>query len=389
MSSRQFYITFAICVITMKMQKMPCLAIGEFGKDAYLMFLIFAAINVIGIVIVFGIFKKIDVKNVLKSSNNAFFNILKFILMIFTALYFLVQAVLMYEHIHDLFANTLFDNLSWSFFSLFLLFAVFFLAHRGIENTALNFELYTWIIVVSFVILAALGVSQTRFSSVLPFETINFGGIFSGLKNYICWFGDFFLIAYLLAKTKEAKLSKTLLVYILSMLFITFLVVVFVGIYDKLAPLAPGLITVISEQSLLDLSLGRVDWFFILFTEMGAILACSVNLYFAGLSLHVALPKLKPIYLKIFNAAAMYVLDVFLLVDLNSKIKFFCGFMNYVALGVIVVTILALVLVMLSGKFKREQNFGETEKTQNFTEGKKRKIATKTPKNKQKIEENA
>lgn len=354
MSSRQFYITFAFCVITMKMQKLPCLVIGELGKDAWLMFLIYAIINVIGIILVFGIFKRVDIKNVLKSSNNKIFNILRFILMLITTLYFLVQAVLMYEHIHDLFANTLFDNLSWSFFSLFLLFAVFFLAHRGIENTALNFELYTWIFVVSFVILTALGVSQSDFSVILPLETINFKQTLSCLKQFSCWFGDFFLLAYLLVKTKDAKLSKTLFVYLSSILFMTFMVIVFIGIYDKTAPLAPGLISVLSEQSLLDLSLGRIDWFLILFTEIGAILACSVNLYFAGLCLHVAIPKARPIYLKIFNAVILYVLDVFFLVDLNKKIMFFCGIMSDFAVFVVAITLLVLILIAFSGKYKKE-----------------------------------
>lgn len=355
MSARQFYIMLAICVITMKMQKMPCLVAGALGKDAWLLFLAYGVINIIGIILVFFILKRIDIKNVLKSSNNTLFNILKFILMLITILYFLVQAVLMYEHIHDLFANTLFDNLSWSFFSLFLLFAVFFQAHRGIENIGLNLELYTWIIIVPLIILMLLGVSQTDFSVILPVETIDLKNVLGNLKQFSCWFGDFFLILYLGIKAKDIKLSKTLWVYTLSILFMAFLVVVFVGIYDKTAPLAPGLISVISEQSLLDLSLGRVDWFLILFTEMGAILACSVNLYFANFCMHIAFPKAKPIYLKFFNAVVLYVLDVFLLVDLNKKINFFCGIMSSVTILVIAVTFLILFIIAISGKYKNKQ----------------------------------
>lgn len=383
MSARQFYITLAICVITMKMQKMPCLVAGALGKDAWLLFLAYAIINVIGILLVFFILKRIDIKNVLKSSNNAFFNILRFILMLITILYFLVQAVLMYEHIHDLFANTLFDNLSWSFFSLFLLFAVFFQAHRGIENIGLNFELYTWIIIVPLIILTLLGVSQTDFSVILPLETIDFKNVLSNLKQFSCWFGDFFLVLYLAVKAKDIKLSKTLWVYTLSVLFMAFLVVVFVGIYDKTAPLAPGLISVISEQSLLDLSLGRVDWFLILFTEMGAILACSVNLYFANLCLHVALPKAKPIYLKLFNAIVLYVLDIFLLVDLNKKIDFFCGIMSNVTILVIAVTMLILFILALSGKFKNLQKGRELKEVNNLPKTKYKKQTIKQEKLKQ------
>lgn len=352
MSARQFYIVLAISVITMKMQKLPCLVAGELGKDLWLFFLVYALINIIGIIIVFFILRRVDIESVLKPSKNYFFNILRFILMLATLLYFLIQALLVYEHIQGLFANTLFDNLSWSFFSVLLLFAVFFLAHRGIENIALNFELYTWLIVGAFVLLSIFGATQTDFSVILPFQTINFGAILSKLQMFSCWFGDFFLVLYLGIKARDIKLSKTLFVYILSMLFITFLVVVFIGIYDKTAPLVPGLISVISEQSLLELSIGRLDWFLILFTEMGAILACSVNLYFANLCLHSAFPKARPFYLKIFNAGVLYVLDIFLLVDLNAKIRFFCGFMCYVTTVVSVFTLVMLIGIIIYKSFK-------------------------------------
>ena len=355
MSSRQFYIVLAISVITMKMQKLPSLVAGELGKDSWLFFLIYTLINLIGIILVFAILKRVDLKTVLKPSKNSFFNILRFILMMTTLLYFLVQAILVYEHIQGLFANTLFDNLSWSFFSLLLIFAVFFLAHRGIENIALNFELYTWIIVVSLALLSIFGATQTDYSVILPFDTVNFGSILSKLQMFSCWFGDFFLVLYLGVKARDIKLSKTLFVYTLSMIFMTFLVVVFIGIYDKVAPLAPGLISVISEQSLLELSIGRVDWFLILFTEMGAILTCAVNLYFANLCLHSALPKARPIYLKIFNVAVLYVLDIFLLVDLNAKVKFFCGFMCYVTNVVSVLTIVVLFGIILFKNFNKDK----------------------------------
>ena len=356
MSARQFYIILAISTISMKMQKLPPLVAGELGKDSWLFFLIYTLINVIGIMLVFVILRKVDIKTVLKQSKNKIFNILRFVLMIITLLYFLVQAILVYEHIQGLFANTLFDSLSWPFFSLLLLFAVFFLAHRGIENLALNYELYTWIIVASLVLLSIFGASQTDFSVILPLETVDFNGILSKLQMFSCWFGDFFLVLYLGIKAKDIKLSKTLFVYILSMLFMSFLVVVFIGIYDKVAPLAPGLISVISEQSLLDLSIGRLDWFLILFTEIGAILTCALNLYFANMCLHSAFPKAKTFYLKIFNIIVLYFLDIFVLVDLNAKIRFFCGFMCYVTNVVSVVTIVFLFGIIIFNSVKKQKD---------------------------------
>lgn len=350
MSSRQFYIMLAIAVIAMKMQKLPCLVSGELGKDAWLLFIAYTIINVILILFIFFILKRIDVKSVLKFSKNIFFNIFRIILVLATMLYFLVQSLLVYEHIQALFSNTLFDDLSWSFFSLLLLFAVFFLAHRGIENIALNFELYTWIIILPMILLAIFGATQTDFSEILPLETIDFKLVLSKLRMFTCWFGDAFLVLYLAIKAREIKLSKTLLVYISSMIFMTFMVVVFTGIYGVAAPTAPGLISVISEQSLLDMSIGRVDWFLILLTEMGAILTCSVYLYFANLSLQSIFPKARSFYFKFINIAILYILDIFILVDLNAKIQFFCSIMSDISIVIQAFTLVGLIIIALCNR---------------------------------------
>ena len=361
MSSKQFYIAFAISIITMKMQRLPCLVSGELGKDGWLLFLFFTLINIIGIMLVFWIFRKIDLQNVLNYSKNNFFNILRGFLLLATTLYFLVQASLVYEHIQGLFAYTLFDNLSWPFFSLFLLFAVFLLAHRGIENIGLNFEIYFWIIAVSFLLISIFGANQCNFSVVLPFETINFKSIFPAIRTFSCWFGDFFLVLYLGIKAKDIKLSKTLLTYIVSMLFMTFLYIEFVGIYDKYAAIELGLISVLSEQSLLDLSIGRVDWFLILFTEIGAILSCSISLYFANLCLHSALSKARSIFLKIFNALVLYVLDIFILIDINAKIEFFCNIMCDIDFAIQIISLVILFGLMLKKCTQRQPTLNKSE----------------------------
>lgn len=352
MSARQFYIVLALSVISMKMQKLPSLIAGDIGKDSWLVFLMFTIINLLGIVIVLSITKMGSVKKLLSPQHNFICNFARCGLMFATSVYFLIQSILLYEHIQGLFANTLFDDLSWSFFSLLLLFAVSYLAHRGVENISLNFELFVWIIVVSFVILAILGTTKCDFSVVLPFETIDFKLALNSMKKYNCWFGDFFLVLYLSLKARDVKISKTMLVYLLSMLFTTFLVVIFVGIYDKTAPLVSGLISSVSEQSLLDLSIGRVDWFLILFTEMGAILSCSLNLYFANLCLHLSFPKAKPLALKLINSVALYILDVVVLVDLSKKITFFCGVMSIFSYALVIITLVVLVVMCIADKNK-------------------------------------
>ena len=150
MTSRQFYIMFWLVVVSLKVQKMPSMMYEFMGKDFYLMLVPYILINIVGIFIAFFVLKRTQTQTLSKPASMGFSNVLKRVLVFFIAIYFLAQALLLYETTRNLFEHILFDNLSWVVFSLLLLAVVFFLAHTGIGNIALNAELYLYIILVSF-----------------------------------------------------------------------------------------------------------------------------------------------------------------------------------------------------------------------------------------------
>lgn len=325
LSSKQFYIMLIIGVISMKMQKLPGLVYGELGVHGYILFLMYMLINLLLIVFVFFIIKKLKTEDVLKSHKSFVFECIRKLLFFGASVYFLTQSLLLYEHIQGLFANTLFDNLSWALFSLLLLFAVFFLAFKGIENIALNYEIYLWVILGSCLIISILGVGYTDLSVVLPFETIDFMKILKQIPNFSFWFGDAVLVLILGLKSKEIKLSKTLACYFFTMCFVVFLVIEFYGMYAEYTPVQSGLIGVLSSQALLGLNIGRVDWFLILFAEIGAILTCAVYLYYSNVCAENVFSKAKSFVIKIIIILLLYVADVFYFVDMAAKIDFFHG----------------------------------------------------------------
>ncbi len=353
MSSRQFYIMLCVGVLTMKMQKLPCLIYGELGKDGYLLFLANMLINLLLICLVFFVLKKLKSETFGLSNSKRKFSFLKSILMFFAAIYFLSQALLVYEHIQALFANTLFDNLSWALFSLLLLFAVFFLSHRGIENIALSFEIYFWLIIVSFVLIALLGSGHTDFSVILPLKTIDFPKVIKNIPRFSFWFGDAILVFILGFKSKEIKLSKTVLIYGLTMVFMSVMVVEFYGMFGEYSVIQSGLVSVLSSQALLGLNIGRIDWFLILFVEMGAILTCSVYLYYSNECLKSSIPKANPFTLSLVIIAILYLADVFYFKDMSVKISFFQGWASWICFGL---QILILFSLLIASWFQKEKN---------------------------------
>lgn len=353
MTARQFYIILCVMVISIKVQKLPSLIADSLEKNSYFVILLYLAVNLILICLAFVILKRTKNFSLSAQPKNFFVKTIKIILLLGIVVYFLSQSLLLYESIQNLFSHVLFYELPWTMFSLMLAFAVFYLAYTGIKNISLNFELYFGVVIIAYIVLSLFGGTKTDFASILPFADFNFKAIADIVLDYNIWFGDFFLVLFLGKCTDHAKLKWTALVYTLSMLFVALLYIEFFGIYESYTPMKPSLVSVLSEQSMLGFNVGRIDWFFILFTEIGTILSAGACLYFAKKCLCFAFPKLKSRYAVILLTAVIYFVDIFYLVDIHKQEELFSIVLPYLML---VVKLLSLVIMLLYVCFNKNKS---------------------------------
>ena len=358
MTARQFYIMLFIIVVSLKVQKLPSLIAESLEKDTYLLIILYLIINLLLICLAFFILKNTKQSSLKNNSKSVVLNLLKKLLLIGISAYFIFQSLLFYESIQNLFAHVLFYELPWTLFSLMLTVCVFYLAYTGIKNIALNFELYAFMVLASYVIISIFGGTKADFKSILPFESVNIKQIGEIFLDFNMWFGDFFLVLFMGKHAKHIKLKWTALVYSVSMLFVALLYIEFFGIYQDYTPMKPSLISVLSEQSMLGVNIGRIDWFFILFTEIGTILSAGVCLYFANKSLSFAFPKIKKTYLLIVLTAAIYFIDIFYLVDIHTQKELFIDILSNVALIIKLLSFLCLLIYAISKQKhnKKQQN---------------------------------
>ncbi len=357
MTARQFYIMLCLFVVMTKMQRFASLLFAGFGKDGYLLVILYGVINFFGIFLAFFIYKFLDREKFKQGGKNWLLCGLKKLTMFATSIYFIIQALLLYEHVQNIFADTLFDRFAWSIFSLLFLFAIFYLAKTGIKNIAMNFELYSVLIFASLGLIAVLGAGHADYSVVLPFQTIDFRGLLTNASKFNIWFGDFFVVFYMLVHTKKPKLSKTLLAYLVGILFVLFMTITFFGVFGNYSGLQPGLISTITEMSMLGMNIGRIDWFLILFAEIGTILSCAVCIYFANKSLCAVFPKVRPLWLMTIIAVAFYVMNVFVLVDKFVVREFFFGAGGIASLILKIFTFFMLTIISIKNyrEAKRQQ----------------------------------
>ena len=345
MTARQYYFTLIIFSITLKIQKLPCFMYSFFDKDTVFLALLFLVLNILGIIATYIFAKYIQKNDIMNFKRLNIFKFLINIALIIFAVYFLFQSLLFYEAIQDLFSHILFDNLSWTLFSFFLLFAIFYLAGSGLKIIGRTYELFFMAIIVSMLILTGLGALHTDFSAILPLETLKNANFFEGLKSFNLWFGDYILVFILAINTKNTKLKNTVFSYIGSILFVCLLYVEFFGIFQKYTPIQSSLISLLSDQSLLGIDIGRLDWFCILIAEIGAVLSCALCVNLANRSINIAMPKLKPYWSLLFLIISIYIADIFFLVDMNAKKLFFIGFTGTYAIVAKILIFALLILV--------------------------------------------
>lgn len=323
MTSRQFYYIFSIFIITLKIQKMPCILYEHLQKDSYILFLIYILLDLIGVLFAFFLARKINKYKLNNLNNSNIIDILFKISLIFSAFYFLIQSIVFYEAIQDLFSHILFENLSWKLFSLFLLGCVFYIAYFDYDNIGRVCEVFFPAIISSLLILFIIGSLESDFLAFLPFQTIKNADFLTPLKNFNIWFGDYFLIIFLGSTAKNIKLKSTITTYICSMLFVTLFILSFEGRYLNVTPLQPSVISVISEQALLGIDIGRIDWFLILIAEIGAVICSGACLCISKNALSVVFKKVNKNYFLFILIIILYFIDVEYLVDLNVKKDFF------------------------------------------------------------------
>ncbi len=358
MTCRQFYIMLFITTVSLKVQKLPAIIYDAIGKDGYLILLAYFAVDLLLIALAFYILNRKHQLMQVSQKPTLFAEILKRTIAGIIVFYFLAQGLLLFESIQNLFEHILFDNLSWFIFGFLLLFTIFYVAYSGIKNIARSFELYFWVITISYLIISIFGATKADFSAVLPFETINPKKILSFFVDFNLWFGDFFLILFMGNRAKDIKFKWTALVYTISIAFVMLLFVELNGIYGDYTSMKPALITTITEQSMLGVNIGRVDWFLILFTEIGTILTCGLCLYFAKQCFKFIVPKASDTILLFGLILLLYVLDVFYLVDMHTRIRVFTGYMSYVSAATKWGSFMLMFLFCLcsKNKGKKQQN---------------------------------
>lgn len=358
LTERQSIYLLIICSLATKVQTLPSLIAGDLGRFGWLYFLVLGVIDVLFVLLALYINNMANGKTLYEMLEVTIGRLGAKIVSILFAGYFIFSAILPYEALHNVFANILFEDLSWPLFSILLVLAVFYLGSRGLKTIGRVSELYFRIIAICFIALLAISFSTASLNRLLPLRELNVGTFALTSFNYSFWFGDFLLVLMFMGKVKQSKKLplKMSLAFICEIILIVIAYIIFYGIYGNLTLYQNNMITDISEFSLLNLEIGRLDWFLMLGVQTSTIIACAVDIYLASYNFAKVFDIKKSYKVTIFAVAIVYLLDVFVFKNITNSAVVVSSISRWVALAVQYV--LPIFILIVAVCYARKRNRG-------------------------------
>lgn len=358
----------SVCLISTKFQRFPALLSEEYENDGWIFLLFILAIDLLFVWMLSSLLIKLKDKTIFEAIEAKFGKVVQIFVCVALTLFFFFKSVITYRGTHEFFANMLFDKLSWFYFSILFALLLIVMVGGGLNGIGRSAELYSYIIGVGLITSICLGVLKTDLWNIMPILDLAKPITLNGVVHYLPWLGDYLVILLFIGNVKIDKNPQRplLLSYLISGLLVAVVYVVFYCINENLSVYQANALSAITQYSLIGLGVGRPDWFLVLFVFISTIIANAFYVYSYTLSF-TEIFRIKRNYLVIsLMVLVLFVVDNFLLKNIESSVQFVQNYVGYLALGTM---ILVPIIAVLSS---RARFAGKNKKTTNITYYKKR-----------------
>lgn len=348
----------SVCLISTKFQRFPALLSEDYGRNGWVFLLINLVVDLLFVWLIVSTIVRLKDKTFFQLIEEKLGKFVKIIVCLLLAVYFFFKAVLTYRGTHEFFANMLFDKLSWFYFSILFALLLIVMVGGGLNAIARSAELYSYIIGVGLITAIALGATKTDLWNLMPFMDIKIGGFFTNSIKYLTWLGDYLVILLFVGNVKLDKnpTKPVMISYGVSSLLVVIVFVVFYCINESLAVYQANALSAVTQYSLIGLGVGRPDWFLVLFVFISTIIANAFYVYSYTLSISEGFGFKRNYVLISIMVLILFVIDNFVLKNIQSSIEFIQNYVGYLALIVGIIMPILVKVLSLGVKNKDKQN---------------------------------
>ena len=356
LTTRQAVLLLIFTMLSTKIQRMPALLSQEFGKNGWLYLIISLIFDTIMVSLILRISFITNGKTLYRTLQIRCGKTIAILYSFIIAIFFFAKILTPFRGTHEFFVGAIFDDLDWEWFCIIFILLVMYMASCGANQIGRAAEIFNIFILIGFIGAMALAVPTARFDRILPIEIFSFKQYSMGSMKLSPWISDFVIILFFIGRVKENKFKTAILTsYIITTLFIVFFCMTFYSIYDNLASYPNVAISAITEFSLLSFNLGRIDWVVVLFAMISSVLSTGLFALIACESFAecTGLPKK---WIAFFIGTFIYILDVFVFLNIEMYVNFCFKYYSWFALSVSYFMLIALWLLLEITKNKKIKN---------------------------------
>lgn len=352
LSTRQAIILLVFAIISTKIQRFPAILAEYFGKNGWLFLLFDLAIGTAMLLVVLRISVLSKGKTIHQKIAQKFGKPFSCVFSILLSMFFLLKLATPYKGTHEFFVTAIFDELDWKWFSFLFLLLILFIASNGLNRIGRTAEIFSYFVALGFLGVIVLALTTTNFENLLPIEIFSAQKFFDGIKRFVQWNSDVFLVAFFIGRVKEHKFKTAMATtYVITSVIIIFAYIIFYGIYDNMSTLPNVGILALTEFSLLSQDIGRVDWFLALFVMLSSVVTTGLFALIASECLSFAL-NLPKKYISVAVVLFLFVMDIYVFKTAESFINIS---FNYLSWFIVAINFVIIPLVWLLLEFSKNK----------------------------------
>lgn len=259
---RQLSIVVFISFISLKFLTLPSFLYLKSSNMGWLVALVIMIIDALYAVMLIGLMKKSNFKNINEFMLNTLGKFLTKIILAILLIKFALVVTNIAKGLEFFVIENFYNDFDWFLFVVPLIALCGFMIYKGIRNIARVYEMFVWAIIIGCIYIGIKSIPGVDPYVYMPMFKDGILPLFDAGYTYITWFGSSTFLIMLFGKVdfKDEKKSKMAIYIIISIVLVQFIYFVFYGLFDITSPTHTFAVSDISQFSSGRSSIDELSW---------------------------------------------------------------------------------------------------------------------------------
>jgi len=206
-TTKQLILITFVAGMTLKIFLLPTLLLKSAGRDGLIVLAILLGVELLLLAAAYFVIKRSPDMTLTEALEKYLTKVGARVVALILVAYIALKLLLIFTETRSFFETALFEEFKWHVMALPLFALVAIVAAKSLSGVARLFEIFTPILIVVLIILAAMIIPAADFGNVLPLGTTGGGGIVRHTLSFPIWTGDFVLLALFVGKVRPQRKS--------------------------------------------------------------------------------------------------------------------------------------------------------------------------------------